>query len=131
MKYIRKYNEAIERSIEDWCVEFNIKSFKINKDNIVSSKKDVELFKNQLEKIPIQFGIVGGNFNLSYNNLTSLKGSPRKVGVNFYCNNNHLKSLEYGPVKVGNNYDCSDNDLLTLKGSPKKVVNWFSCQYKS
>jgi hypothetical protein len=126
MKYLKKFNEQA-KSIEDWCVEFNIKSFKINKNNTVSSKEDVDLFKKQLEKIPIQFSIVDGTFDCGSNLLTSLKGSPKKVWKNFDCSYNFLTSLEYAPIKVWRNFDCNNNELLTLRGSPKVIGNYLHC----
>ena len=41
--------------------------------------------------------IYKGNFDCSYNNLTSLEGVPNKVKGNFDCSNNKLTSLETLP----------------------------------
>ena len=46
-----------------------------------------------------------GNFNCSFNNLTSLEGAPEIVGGNFDCAfNKKLKSLEGCPKEVGGDF---------------------------
>ncbi len=46
-----------------------------------------------LERLPVQFGTVSGNFYCYNNRLTSLEGAPSSVGGNFYCGGNRLTSL--------------------------------------
>lgn len=53
-----------------------------------------------LEKLPIKFGKVGGDFDCSNNNLTSLEGAPYRVGCEFYCNDNKKKFTEDYVKKV-------------------------------
>jgi len=60
-----------------------------------------------------------GNFNCSFNQLTSLEGAPGSVGGYFYCARNQLTSLEGAPVSVGDNFSCSDNQLTSLTGIHK------------
>ena len=54
---------------------------------------------------------VGGDFNCSYNQLTTLEGSPREVGGNFNCSYNQLTTLEGSPMEVGGNFYCNNNKL--------------------
>ncbi|MBR1757023.1 MAG: hypothetical protein IJ738_05620, partial [Alphaproteobacteria bacterium] len=70
---------------------------------------------------------VGGNFNCSYNQLTSLKGVPQKIEGSFNCSENQLTSLEGAPQKVGGNFRCYGNQLTSLKGAPQKVGGNFWC----
>ena len=70
---------------------------------------------------------VAGSFDISNNNITSLKGSPTKVDGRYYCNNNKLTTLIGGPTKVGDDYYCNNNKLTSLKGSPKIIVKSFDC----
>jgi|SRR6056300_1523436 hypothetical protein len=77
----------------------------------------------------IKFGKVSGNFNCSYNNLTSLGGAPQEVGGNFDCRYNYLTSLEGAPQKVGGNFYCSGNNLTSLEGAPQEVGGDFDCSY--
>ena len=53
-----------------------------------------------LEKLPIKFGKVGGDFDCSNNNLTSLEGAPYRVGCEFYCTDNKKKFTENDVKKV-------------------------------
>ena len=65
----------------------------------------------------INFGKVTGDFNCSYNNLTSLKGAPQTVGGDFKCSDNQLTSLRGAPQKVGGDFYCYNNpNLHSLDG---------------
>jgi hypothetical protein len=55
--------------------------------------------------------IVNGYFECSYNNLTSLVGSPRIVNGYFDCSMNNLTSLEGAPHTVVGNFYCSYSNL--------------------
>ena len=70
---------------------------------------------------------VSGDFNCSYNHLTSLEGSPEKIGGSFNCFNNNLTSLEGSPKEIGGDFRCSNNNLTSLEGSPKEIGGDFDC----
>ena len=72
---------------------------------------------------------VEGDFNCSFNLLTSLKGTPQEVGGGFYCQNNQLTTLEEAPEFVGGSFVCSDNQLTTLKGAPNDIAGIFDCYH--
>jgi hypothetical protein len=127
MKYLKSFNEEVEKSIEDWCVEFNI-SNPIIKDGVVDVNDGVEIKKIK-SKIPIQFGLVTGDFICAYNELITLKGSPRKVKGWFHCSSNSLTSLDGGPEIVGHYYS-DNNQLISLKGGPVQSKS-FNCQYNN
>ena len=93
------------------------------------SKGDLKLIGLDLTKLPdiLKDITVGGNFNCSYNNLTSLENCPKTVGGNFGCGFNNLTSLEGSPSSVGGNFDCNDNHLTSLEGAPSSVGEDFSC----
>jgi hypothetical protein len=130
MKYVKKFNEQEEKSIEDWVNRFKMKSYVIiNDDNTIDVNNNVNLKKKGISKIPIQFGIVTGNFICSRNKLISLKGSPRKVDGSFSCAMNELISLDGGPKEVGLNYYCYKNKLTSLIGLPIKIEGYFDCSY--
>jgi hypothetical protein len=127
MKYIKRFDEeAKEKSIEDWCKAFNIIDYGIV-NGLVNANQKITIYKFKIEQLPIQFGIVNGDFYCAWNNLKSLKNCPTEIKDSFYCSYNKLISLEGGPVKVGYDYDCSSNKLETLKGSPKLINNRFIC----
>ena len=114
----------MERSIEDWCNYYNINSYTII-DNIINVARNVYISNINSEKIPVQFGIVNGSFNCSYNKLISLNGCPKEVGGYFDCSNNELSSLEGCPEKVRYKFYCHSNNLTTLKYHPKIIDDDF------
>lgn len=71
--------------------------------------------------MPVQFSYVSGTFDVSYNQLITLKGSPLVVGGNFFCSNNQLKTLEGVSPKIGNYLDFSANYITNLHHCPKRV----------
>ena len=93
------------------------------------SNGDLKLTGLDLTKLPdiLKDITVGGSFDCSYNNLTSLENCPKTVGGNFGCGFNNLTSLEGSPSSVGGNFDCYNNNLTTLEGAPSSVGEDFSC----
>ena len=75
----------------------------------------------------VRFGKVDGNFDCSYNRITSLDGAPQEVGNNFYCYDNQLTTLDEGPSIVKWDYNCSLINLVSLNGAPKLVNGYFDC----
>ena len=69
----------------------------------------------------INFGIVDGDFDVSDNELTSLKGCPEEVTGDFLCSSNFLNSLEGGPKIVRGHYHCSNNEIFDLTGLAKEI----------
>lgn len=69
----------------------------------------------------INFGIVDGDFDVSDNELTSLKGCPEEVMGDFLCSSNFLNSLEGGPKIVRGHYHCSNNEIFDLTGLAKEI----------
>jgi hypothetical protein len=154
----RKYDEILNKfsipkeiiknevSIVDLIIQRN--NLIKNPDGTYDAEGNVDISELNLNKIPIKFnkvggdfhcgfneltsleGVpkeVGGDFNCSSNELTSLKGAPEKVGKNFYCNINKLTSLEEAPKEVGGDFNCSSNELTSLEGAPKEVGGDFNC----
>ena len=91
-------------------------------------KGNLDLCKMELTELPdLSNIIVGGYFDCSGNQLTSLEGAPQEVGGNFYCSENQLTSLEGAPQEVKGMFDCSFNKLTSLRGAPQKVGGDFYC----
>ena len=82
---------------------------------------DVVLIGLGLTKIPINFTEVGGFFDCSDNQLTSLEGAPEKVGESFYCGNNKLKTLKGAPEEVGGDFSYGLNKLTSYEGKPASI----------
>ena len=70
---------------------------------------------------------IGGHFDCSDTDITSLKGAPQKVGKDFYCSDTKITSLEGAPQKVGGDFDCSDTDITSLDGAPGEIGEYFYC----
>jgi len=115
------------KDIKAWLDTMNIKNYTINDTGTVTVDGNVDIRDKQLTKIPVQFRIVYGYFNCSYNSLESLEGSPREVGGNFHCWHNSLTSLDGSPQNVGGNFYCGFNSLKSLEGSPREVGGSFYC----
>ena len=125
MKYLKLFESYSD--IESICRKYIITNYTINSDGSIDVDADVNLYRKRLTKLPLKFRNVSGNFDCSYNQLTTLVGSPESVGDNFYCNSNQLITLKGSPKSVGESFDCSNNQLITLKGSPKSVGESFDC----
>jgi len=93
------------------------------------SKGSFDLQYSNLTKFPeiLKNVDVGGYFDCSHTNLTSLENSPKSVSGDFYCINNKLTSLVGAPKIVGGDFWCSYNDLTSLEGAPKVVGKDFFC----
>ena len=112
------------RTIEDVkkiCYYLRIYNYTINKDLTVDVSWDVWLDGLDLEKIPLKFGKVDGNFHCSYNKLTSLEGCPEFVSGYFACSNNKLVSIEYCPEEVGGDFFCYQNNVRFTEKEIKKA----------
>ena len=94
-------------------------------DSFYCNDKGISDFKG------IKFGKVNGDFDCSYNNLTSLEGGPKKVGGDFHCAFNNLSSLEGAPKEIGANFNCSYNNLSSLEFGPKEVNGDFNCSHNN
>ena len=105
-----------EQEIHDICEELFIKEYTINTDGSIDVDGNVYISNLDLSKLPLKFNIVHGSFDCSYNNLTTLDGSPKVVGGFFSVSYNKLTSLEGSPKEVGIKLYCTGNPLTTLNG---------------
>ena len=93
------------------CKRYRIKNYTINPDGSIDVNGNVNLSWYKLTELPLVFNRVTGWFNCDFNQLTTLKGSPRWVGGWFSCSNNQLTSLEFSPEYVGGHFWCKYNNL--------------------
>ncbi|MBR1826009.1 MAG: hypothetical protein IJ770_05430 [Alphaproteobacteria bacterium] len=83
-------------------------------------KGDLDLSNKGLTELPdLSDVVVEGNFDCSGNELTTLKGAPKKVGGHFDCFENELTTLEGAPKEVGGDFECKGNRLKSLLHLPK------------
>jgi hypothetical protein len=81
---------------------------------------------NLSDLLGIEFGEIEGDFDISDNDLKSLKGCPKKVKGSFNCSLNFLNSLKGGPESVSNSYYCSNNNLFNLDFIAQDFSNLFA-----
>ena len=112
MKYLRLF-ESFE-DIDEICKQYNISNYVVNSDGSIDVDNNVYLFDKNLTKLPLKFNKVNGEFDCSYNKLTSLKGSPIEINDSFYCDNNQLTSFEFSPKIIRGNFNCSDNNIQMI-----------------
>lgn len=112
--------------IEAWLRKMRIKHYSIAADFSVSAEDTVNLTRQNLDFIPVQFSIIKGHFSCEYNNLTSLKGCPHTVWQGFNASYNRLTSLEFGPQTVGTGYFVARNQLQSLKHAPQIIPGTFA-----
>lgn len=106
-------------SIEDWCRKLHLVNYEIidgvvncNANANISGIHYLNITHKSYKRIPIQFGIVTGNFVCNYNKLITLEGGPKKVGCDYYCDHNKLISLEGGPNKLDGIFYCNSNPVF-------------------
>lgn len=116
--------------VRAWLEEYGIKNYTINDDYTIDVYGDVSLSDCNLTEFPsyIQFGTVKGDFYCGFNQLTSLRGCPKKVEGSFNCTYNKLTTLKGAPREVGGNFYCNNNKLTSLEWAPKKVSKKFFCE---
>lgn len=127
----KKSNELLnsKEKIEQWLKKMNINHYVINNDLTVHVNGSVNICDKKLNFIPIQFDTIKGDFDCSYNNLTSLKGAPYTVNGDFDCSYNNLTSLQNSPNLILGNFNCIKNKLISLEGCPSITNGHFFCNY--
>ena len=123
-------NNKTKEEIENILDKFKISNYEIvpNEDHgfIVNINGNVKLVSKKLKILPVKFGVVTGDFMISHNRLTSLKGSPDIVGGVFDCSCNQLSDLKYSPKTVKSFY-CYNNNITSLVGMPEIKLSLY-CQ---
>ena len=114
--------------IKIWLDSHGVTNYEITPDLIVNVNKGVFLNNQSLTQIPVQFGIVNGDFDCAQNNLINLEGSPRIVKGHYYCSHNQIRSLKGAPEVVEGAFTCGPNEkLVSLEGISHTVHRSVSC----
>ena len=108
-------NRNIHR-IEKILDDFNIINYTINSDESVDVDGSVDLSFKNIHRLEVQFNKVIGNFSISGNPLTTMKGLPKYIEGTLHCNMTSLKTLEYFPEYVGDFSFLTLCDLESLDG---------------
>jgi hypothetical protein len=78
---------------------------------LMSSSGFISMGSLGLTEIPVKFGMVYGNFNCSYNKLTTLKNCPDWVDGDFTFSYNNISTLEDFPNYIRFNVYMQKNNL--------------------
>ncbi len=135
MKHVKEYQELFEartpltpeqiKWLDTWT---SGNWFRKPETGLVDIEGDFRVHRQDLTDFKgVRFGKVDGNFDCSYNRITSLDGAPQEVGNNFHCYDNQLTTLDGGPSIVKWDYNCSRNNLASLKDATKLVNGYFDC----
>lgn len=110
---IKVLNEKIKYDPKD----FNITDYCWDDRGFLNVFGNVDLFENRLVEIPFNFGMVKGSFNIGYNRLTTLKGSPQVLKGSFDCHlNEQLKTLNFFPKEFeGAEVNCFLTGISHIK----------------
>jgi len=113
-----------------------VSDYQVNKDGTVDFFGDVlydaaifeDLYKNEkfphfANTLPLKFGTVDGQFNISRLRLKTLEGCPTDITGMFNASYNIFSDLKGGPKRVGGDYYASYNpELKSLEGLAEIVV---------
>lgn len=123
--------------------------YDVNPDLTVSVRGSVKFMDEKVDRLPVRFREVTGNFDCSYSSLVTLDGAPVKLGGNLIVEECELVTLEYspsavqsfkaasglrtetlsgGPATVTKDYDCSNGSLKSLHGAPQVVPGMFDAR---
>ena len=128
--------------IESILNYFNVNNYNINKDGSVDVYDSVHISLKNIHRLEIQFNHVHGDFVISNNPLTTLKGLPRYIDGSLFCRNTSLETLEhfpefingysyliYNPIKTLNGYNgsfsklyCDNKDKLVRKYKLNNII---------
>ena len=139
LKFYKYIEDAINESFNNFKEkkkQAHLSQFKLNPetgrydyDGDLNSSILSNFVSEDKDGFTINFGRVTGDFDCSYNYLTSLEGAPQEVGGSFNCSYNNLTSLEGAPQTIGGEFGCSNNKLTSLEGAPLTVVKDFYCNF--
>jgi len=124
--------------IKNWLEEFNITGYSINDDLSIDCNQSVRLISCHMGNFPlyINFRNIQGSFLIRSNNLTTLRGCPKRVSGDFSCTKNELTNLDYMPLYVGGSFFCtlnliSDQNLKKIDKSVIKGSIFYDHQYSN
>ena len=132
MKYLKLFEGyQTESEVAEICRKYNIENWTLNSDGLVDVNGDVHLAFKRLNKIPLKFGTVTGDFDFDCNRLTSLEGASHTVD-NFFIFDNEkiytdkLTSFEFAPKYVGAGFSCRGHNIRSFEGLVN-IGGYFIC----
>lgn len=97
----------------------------IDIDGAVHVNSSILMFKSTPDRmLPVQFAVVDGSCILADRQLKSLRGAPHTVNGDFDCSYNALTTLQYAPTTIGANasFRCENNKLTSLAHAPANAA---------
>jgi hypothetical protein len=79
--------------ISKWLDDHEVIRYHINDDLTIDVDGSVFLYNDKIKELPeyIKFNEVNGDFDVSENNLVTLRGCPRFILGNFWCYDNAVE----------------------------------------
>jgi hypothetical protein len=124
---IHHITDEEQREILFWLQEFKIGKPNYNihlETGVVDVYQNVIIEHQSFEVLPIQFGVLAGNFTIrSCADLNTLERCPSIVDNRFIClNNPALLSAKYGPQLVKNGVTFKSCPITSFEGFPKEII---------
>lgn len=117
-----KKKESIKAFLDFYAVE----NYEITPQGIIVNG-NVDLSSKKLKMLPYKFKKVSGNFNIAFNNISSLNNIPEIVTGNFNCNFNNIRSFEGAPIMLsGKFYGDKQNYGKNIKLSNEFYKEWIN-----
>lgn len=114
-----------KKSIKTFLKKHNITQYLLCDDLTVDVYQNVNLGGLKEKQLPIKFGIIKGNFIISFSQLNNLIGCPNEIYGNFQCEKSRLKSLKGISKIVHGNVNCMGNYLKELDDIPDLISGYF------
>lgn len=99
------------KEIKVLCTKYRIVNFRINSDYSIDVFGDVNLSNKNLNRIPIKFDEIYGNFECNFNNLKDLTNCPRIIHGNFSVYSNQIKDLSIHPEYIQGCFQIGQNKI--------------------
>lgn len=117
--------------VENRCLFYDIQNYSINDDLTIDIHGDFDLSDTGVVDVFfVKFNKVEGSFNVSGNYLKTLEGwFPKEVSGFIEISKNNLTDLKGSPKISNGSFYCQDNDLKTLKGCPEEIRGTFDVSY--
>ena len=102
--------EQQNEEIHEFCKKYKIYDYTVTPEGVDVQGK-VKIKDRSLHKLPFQFNVIHGDFNIEYSGLQTLENTPRVVHGYFDCSNNELQSLHDIPKFIKGVLYCELNNI--------------------
>jgi hypothetical protein len=99
---------------EGWAQD----EFDLHEDGSVTFNLPVDWSRAGISEVPYKIREVRGEFNISQNSITTLKGGPDEVYGQFYCNETAITSLKFIPKFIDGDAYFLSNKIPPIECVP-------------